>query len=93
MEWSDAIIMLRIQNERMDTGFLPSLKEYVRFYQLNLQRFSKKNKIILLHPGPVNYGVELDKDVTLLHNSMINQQVSNGVLTRMALMTLLVRNI
>ena len=80
--------MLRLQNERMESGFLPSLNEYVKFYQLNLSNFSKKDKIILMHPGPVNYGVELDRDITKLHNSMIDRQVTNGVFTRMAIISL-----
>jgi aspartate carbamoyltransferase catalytic subunit len=81
--------MLRLQNERMDSGFLPSMGEFVKFYQLNLDNFSKKDKIILLHPGPVNYGVELEHRTTKLHNSMIDRQVTNGVFTRMAIMSLL----
>ena len=79
--------MLRIQKERMDSGFIPSVAEYTKFYQVNIKNFIKKDKIILLHPGPVNYGIELEHNVTKLHNSMINQQVTNGVFTRMALLS------
>jgi aspartate carbamoyltransferase catalytic subunit len=89
VNWSDAIILLRLQNERMNSGLLPSIKEFAKFYQINLSNFAKKNKIILLHPGPVNYGVELDYNVSKLHNSMIDSQVTNGVFTRMATMSLL----
>ena len=89
INWSDVVIMLRLQNERMQSGLLPSINEYIKFYQVNLERFIKKDKIILLHPGPVNYGIELDHRVTKLHNSMIDIQVTNGVFTRMAVMSLL----
>jgi len=76
----------------MDSGFLPSMNEYIKFYQLNLENFIRKDKIIVMHPGPVNYGVELDHRVTKQHNSMIDTQVTNGVFTRMALMSLLINN-
>jgi len=92
INWSDAIILLRLQNERMDSGLLPSIKEFAKFYQVNLNNFAKKDKIILLHPGPVNYGVELDYSVSKLHNSMIDRQVTNGVFTRMATMALLAKS-
>ena len=90
INWSDAVIMLRLQNERMQSGLLPSMNEYIKFYQVNLEKFIKKDKIILLHPGPVNYGVELDHRVTKLHNSTIDKQVTNGVFTRMAVMSMLI---
>jgi len=92
VNWSDAIILLRLQNERMASGLLPSTEEFVKFYQVNLSNFAKKDKIILTHPGPVNYGVELDYGVSKLHNSMIDRQVTNGVFTRMATMSLLVNH-
>ncbi|MCL2039872.1 MAG: aspartate carbamoyltransferase catalytic subunit [Bacteroidetes bacterium] len=92
INWSDAVIMLRLQNERMQSGLLPSMGEYIKFYQLTLEKFIKKDKIILMHPGPVNYGVELDHRATKLHNSMIDKQVTNGVFTRMAVMSLLAKN-
>lgn len=91
INWSDVLIMLRLQNERMQSGLLPSMSEYIKFYQLTLEKFIKKDKIILMHPGPVNYGVELDHRVTKLHNSMIDRQVTNGVFTRMAVMSLLAK--
>jgi aspartate carbamoyltransferase catalytic subunit len=89
VEWSDAVIMLRLQNERMDSGLLPSVSEYRKFYQMNAERFIKNEKLILLHPGPVNYGVELEHSITKLQQSMIDRQVTNGVFVRMALMSLL----
>jgi aspartate carbamoyltransferase catalytic subunit len=92
INWSDVVMMLRLQNERMQSGLLPSMNEYIKFYQINLEKFIKKDKIILLHPGPVNYGVELDHRVTKLHNSMIDKQVTNGAFTRMAVMSLLAEN-
>jgi len=93
INWSEAIILLRLQNERMASGLLPSLEEFVKFYQINLNNFAKKDKIILIHPGPVNYGVELDYGVSKLHNSMIDRQVTNGVFTRMATMSLLANTV
>jgi aspartate carbamoyltransferase catalytic subunit len=89
VEWSDAVILLRLQKERMNSGLLPSIEEFAKFYQLNFDNFMKNDKLILLHPGPVNYGIELDYRISKLHNSFINQQVTNGVFTRMAVMSLL----
>ena len=89
IEWSDAVILLRLQRERMSSGLLPSLEEYVKFYQIGLENFVKNDKLILLHPGPVNYGTEIDFRVSKLHNYLVNQQVTNGVFTRMALLSLL----
>jgi len=89
IEWSDAVILLRLQRERMSSGLLPSLEEYVKFYQIGLENFVKNDKLILLHPGPVNYGIEIDFRISKLHNYLVNQQVTNGVFTRMALLSML----
>jgi len=89
INWSDVVILLRLQNERMQSGLLPSMNEYIKFYQVNLANFTKKDKIILLHPGPVNYGIEVEHCLTKQHNSMIDRQVTNGIFTRMAVMSLL----
>lgn len=89
IEWSDALIVLRLQKERMESGILPSISEFAKFYQITFEKFTKKDKIALLHPGPVNYGIELDYNLSRLHNCLINKQVTNGVFTRMALMSLL----
>lgn len=89
VEWSDALILLRLQRERMSSGLLPSLEEYVKFYQVGLENFIQNDKLILLHPGPVNYGIEIDFRISKLHNYLVNQQVTNGVFTRMAILSLL----
>ena len=89
IEWADALIVLRLQKERMESGILPSLTEFAKFYQVTFDKFIKKDKIVLLHPGPVNYGIELDYKLSKLHNCLINRQVTNGIFTRMAIMSLL----
>ncbi len=89
IEWSDAIILLRLQNERMDSGLVPSISEYSKYYGLTLERISRKPELVVLHPGPVNYGIELDYEVSTFPNVLIQNQVTYGVLVRMALLTLL----
>jgi len=88
IEWADALIVLRLQKERMLEGVLPSLSEFAKFYQVTFEKFTKKDKIVLLHPGPVNYGIELDYKLSNLHNCLINKQVTNGVFSRMAIMSI-----
>lgn len=92
IDWADALIVLRLQKERMENGVLPSLSEFVKFYQVTYEKFTKKDKIVLLHPGPVNYGIELDYKLSDLSNCLINKQVTNGVFIRMAVMSLLQNN-
>lgn len=90
LEWCDVANMLRVQNERMNTSFFPSTREYVLQYQLNkalLESLSKE--ILILHPGPINRGVEITSDVADSGQSIILQQVENGVAIRMAVMYLL----
>ncbi len=89
IEWADALIVLRLQKERMDSGLLPSTSEFAKFYQITYEKFTKKDRIVLMHPGPVNYGVELDYKLSELDNCLINKQVTNGVFVRMAVMSLL----
>jgi aspartate carbamoyltransferase catalytic subunit len=91
IEWADVIMLLRLQNERMDSGLLPSLGEYSKHYSLTLERISRKPELVVLHPGPVNYGIELEYEVTSFPNVLIQNQVSHGVFVRMALLSLLVR--
>jgi aspartate carbamoyltransferase catalytic subunit len=81
--------MLRLQRERMESGLLPSNREFSNYYGVDLNRFSSKPNLVLLHPGPVNYGVELDYEISSLPNVLIETQVTHGVFIRMALLSLL----
>ena len=90
LEWCDVVNMLRIQLERQDTKYFPSLREYALMYQLNNEVLSKlKKEIIVMHPGPINRGVEITSDVADSKHSIILEQVENGVAVRMAVMYLL----
>jgi len=90
LEWCDVVNMLRIQLERQDTKYFPSLREYALMYQLNNEVLSKlKKEIIVMHPGPINRGVEITSDVADSKRSIILEQVENGVAVRMAVMYLL----
>ena len=91
LKWCDAVNMLRVQNERMDLNYFPSTREYAQLYGLNAQKLaSLKKEIILLHPGPINRGVEITSDVADSKNAIILDQVENGVAIRMAIIYLLV---
>jgi len=82
--------VLRIQLERMDIKFVPSLREYSLFYGVNKALLDSINKdITIMHPGPINRGVELNSDVADSKQSLILQQVENGVAIRMAVLYLL----
>ena len=86
----DAIMMLRIQFERGTGSYIPSQGEYIRFFQLNAARMKKTKKdVAVLHPGPINRGVEITSEVADGPNSLILDQVTNGVPVRMAVMYLL----
>jgi len=90
LEWCDVANMLRIQLERQDTKYFPSLREYALMYQLNNEVLSRlKKEIIIMHPGPINRGVEITSDVADSKHSIILEQVENGVAVRMAVMYLL----
>ena len=83
--------MLRVQKERMDLNYFPSIREYTQLYGLNAQKLSSlKKEIFLLHPGPINRGVEITSDVADSKNAIILDQVENGVAIRMAIIYLLV---
>lgn len=87
---SDVVMALRIQKERQKKGLFPSLREYARLYGITRERLAlAKPDCLLLHPGPVNRGVELSSEVADGAQSMINRQVTNGVAVRMALLFLL----
>ena len=90
LEWCDVANMLRIQLERQDIKFFPSIREYTMLYGLDktlLDSLSKK--IVIMHPGPINRGVEITSDVADSDQSIILDQVENGVAVRMAVMFLL----
>lgn len=90
LAWCDAANILRIQLERQNIQYFPSLREYSIYFGVNNQRVEKLNKeIIIMHPGPINRGVEINSDVADSKHSIILQQVENGVAVRMAAMYLL----
>jgi aspartate carbamoyltransferase catalytic subunit len=86
----DVIMMLRLQQERMSANYIPSLREYSRLYGLSLDRLRvARDDVLIMHPGPVNRGVELSPEVADGPYSVILEQVANGVAVRMALLYLL----
>lgn len=90
LEWCDVTNMLRIQLERQDIKYFPSLREYTMMYGLNKEILDSLNKkIVVMHPGPINRGVEITSDVADSKQSIILDQVENGVAVRMAVMFLL----
>lgn len=90
LNWCDVANMLRIQLERQDIKYFPSLREYSMMYGLNKERLdSLDKKIVIMHPGPINRGVEITSDVADSDQSIILDQVENGVAVRMAVMFLL----
>ncbi|MDX2171885.1 MAG: aspartate carbamoyltransferase catalytic subunit [Bacteroidota bacterium] len=90
LEWCDVANMLRIQLERQDIKYFPSLREYSKLYGLDKDLLdSLSKKIIVMHPGPINRGVEITSDVADSKQSIILNQVENGVAVRMAVMFLL----
>jgi aspartate carbamoyltransferase catalytic subunit len=87
---ADVVMALRLQRERMDAGLLPSLREYAARYGLTRERLAAaKPDALVMHPGPMNEGVEIAADVAVLDRSLILEQVANGVAVRMALLYLL----
>jgi aspartate carbamoyltransferase catalytic subunit len=94
LEWCDVANMLRVQNERMDVNFFPSTREYTQQYGLDKALLDSLNKeIIIMHPGPINRGVEITSDVADSKQSVILNQVENGVAIRMAVIYLLASKI
>ena len=90
LEWCDVANILRIQLERQDIKFFPSLREYSLYYGINRQLLDAvKKDIIIMHPGPINRGVEITSDVADSKQAIILQQVENGVAVRMAVLYLL----
>ncbi|MBI4513470.1 MAG: aspartate carbamoyltransferase catalytic subunit [Gemmatimonadetes bacterium] len=90
IEWADVLNVLRLQLERMEAGYIPSLREYNRHFGITSARLGRAPRdILILHPGPMNRGVEIDSDVADGPHSVILHQVTNGVAVRMAVLYLL----
>ncbi len=94
LEGADVVMMLRLQKERMDGGFIPSEREYYHRYGLDAEKLARaKDDAIVMHPGPMNRGVEIDGTLADdINRSVIQEQVEMGVAVRMAAMDLLARN-
>ena len=90
LSWCDAVNVLRVQHERMEKSYFPNDREYSFLYGLDKKRINKlKKDILILHPGPINRGVEIKSDIVESNNSIILDQVENGVAIRMAIIYLL----
>jgi len=94
LNWCDVANMLRVQNERMDISYFPSTREYTQLYGVNKELLSTLDKeIVIMHPGPINRGVEITSEVADSGQSIILNQVENGVAIRMAVIYLLAAKI
>lgn len=94
LQWCDVANMLRVQNERMDVNYFPSTREYAQQYGVDKALLDSLNKdIVIMHPGPINRGVEITSDVADSQQSVILNQVENGVAIRMAVIYLLASKI
>ena len=90
IEWAEALNVLRLQLERMTAGYIPSQREYNRVFGVTRERLERAPRdLLILHPGPMNRGVEIDSDVADGPHSVILEQVTNGVAVRMAVLYLL----
>ena len=90
LRWCDAVNVLRVQRERMMKSYFPDNREYSMLFGLDENKISSiKKDILILHPGPINRGVEITSDLVESNNSIILEQVENGVAIRMAIMYLL----
>ena len=94
LAWCDAVNVLRVQHERMEKSYFPNNREYSILYGLDKKKIDRlKNNILILHPGPINRGVEITSDIVESNNSIILDQVENGVAIRMAIIYLLASKI
>ena len=94
LEWCDVANVLRVQHERMDIKYFPSTREYTQLFGINKEILDNLDKkIVIMHPGPINRGVELTSDVADSSQSIILNQVENGVAVRMAVIYLLAQQI
>jgi aspartate carbamoyltransferase catalytic subunit len=90
LKWCDAVNVLRVQRERMLKSYFPNNREYSMLFGLDINKLNKiKKDILILHPGPINRGVEITSDIVESNNSIILDQVENGVAIRMAIIYLL----
>jgi aspartate carbamoyltransferase catalytic subunit len=90
LAWADAVNVLRIQRERQGVSYIPSVREYRDLFGITRERVERlKEPITIMHPGPINRGVEIDSDVADSENAIILDQVLNGVAVRMAVLYLL----
>ena len=93
IEWADVINVLRILRERMGIGIIPSIREYRNSFGITKERMKRHNKeLVIMHPGPINRGVELDGEVADSDQAIILDQVLNGVAIRMSILYLLLGN-
>ncbi len=94
LEWCDVANVLRVQHERMDIKYFPTIREYVQLFGINKELLNTIDKdIVIMHPGPINRGVEITSDVADSKQSIILNQVENGVAIRMAIIYLLAEQI
>jgi len=94
LEWCDVANVLRVQHERMDIKYFPSIREYTQLFGINKEILASVGKdIVIMHPGPINRGVEITSDVADSNQSIILNQVENGVAIRMAVIYLLAQQI
>ena len=90
LKWCDAVNVLRVQKERMEKSYFPNNREYSMLFGLDINKINKiKKDILILHPGPINRGVEITSEIAESNNSIILDQVENGVAIRMAIIYLL----
>ena len=90
LEWCDVANILRIQLERQDIKYFPSIREYAQYFGINRELIDHLgHKIVIMHPGPINRGVEITSEIADSDQSIILQQVENGVAIRMAILYLL----
>ena len=90
LEWADAVNVLRIQRERMGIGLIPSEREYRELFGITEERLTRRNnELVIMHPGPMNRGVEIDDSVADSDQAIILDQVLNGVASRMSILYLL----
>ena len=94
LQWCDVANMLRVQNERMDISYFPSVREYTQQYGVNMELLQSLDKeITIMHPGPINRGVEITSEVADSDQAIILNQVENGVAVRMAVLYLVASKI
>ena len=93
LRWCDVVKMLRVQNERKKSSYFPSVREYREFFGITVNRLnSHKKDVVIMHPGPINRGVEIDSQVADSDQAIILDQVLNGVAVRMSILYLLLGN-